>query len=202
MNGMSATLSTRTGIEIHLHQARLERVSIIKEGATQLPEPAAALAVPFDLLAAVKLHGGTPVMVTLMRHERTAAGVILVRGIKTLAALMFDVAAPALDAWLAVASEKGYLPVVLRDRATAKVIHAMVGPDIATTIRQRESLRTMTQADLVDAASTVLRTFDDDAALQRVGLEPGAVREATLALLLPPEVGSGSGAATAATSYH
>lgn len=180
----TANLRLGSGIEVQLIPAFIEPASVATPTDNTLPELTATIDAPSDLVTSTVVLGGAPTMVGWLPDGDVMAGYVLVRGMRSLAGVVFDVAGPSLQPWLDVARRKRYLPIALRCKQRTRVVRASVGPQFAELLERSADFCPMQPEQAGDAMGSLLRALDDPRCLADLGVPQGQIKQATLALCM------------------
>jgi len=184
MSISKASFATGNGVSIRLSEATFEFASTVKQGRTQRSEITACTDAPADLVTSSLVLGGAPTSVCLLIDGDTVTAQVLVKGLESIAGLVFDLGNPAILPWLNSARRSGYFPIALAGPRRTRIVHVHLSQSVSTLIERARDLRQLTPEETADAVSRLIGELGDADAVRELGFSAGRLKEATIGVCL------------------
>jgi hypothetical protein len=187
MNITKATVTAKNGVCIRLSEASFEFASALKKGRTLRPEITACTNAPSDLVTGAIALGGAPTSVGLLIDGNAVVAHVLVKGLGSIAGLVFDFGNPALWPWLNSARKSGYLPIALQGSTLTQIVHVSLTKSVMNLIERSRELRQLEPDEFATAVTLLVEEFSDAETVHELGFAAGRLKEATIGVCLSME---------------
>jgi len=194
---MKVTLQTTTGIQVNVQHARFQFVRAQIGGKSGKAESVPAAWAGPNLMENIRRMGQVSTTSAMLRLGSGTMGVLYAVGGGNLAALLFDLSEPDIQAWLSEAKRAGNLPIVFQCGDAAKLVRVPVDADIVDLADRATSCVPATRDELVMAMQAVVGQFDDSELLAAWGIDFAALTQGSVSLLTPTAALGGR-----TTSHH
>jgi len=179
-----ATVTTGNGVTIRLSEATFEFASTVKQGRKLRPEITARTNAPADLVTSSVALGGAPTSVGLLIDGDAVVAQVLMKGLESIAGLIFDLGNPAIRPWLNSAMHSGYFQIALAGPTLTRIVHVHLTDSVSGLIERAQDLRPLTQEETADAVSRLIAELADAHAVRELGFSAGRLKEATIGVCM------------------
>lgn len=182
---MKLTFQNSTGLSINVQPARFELVRARIDGNAGEPELAPTAWAGSSLMECIGQVGSVATSSALLRLDNCSMGVLYASAGGNLAALLFDLAEPEIQAWLSRAKRTGNLPVVFQCSQSTKLVRIPLDADIVDLVDRASECVRATPDELVMAMQAVVGQFDDSDLMARWGINLADLTHGSVSLLTP-----------------